>query len=273
MPSGLRQRIVTGLLLAATLLAVLFLLPRSWAVAAVMLAVAVGAWEWAGLAGLATRGRRAAYALALMLAVAAAWRLTATPEALRTFLFMAVVWWVAALAWIVMAPGRGGAMSAAGAGVLVLVPAAVAIGRLVSIEPGGPVLLLVLVVLIAAADIGAYFGGRRYGRRRLAPAVSPGKTWEGFLAGLVTALLAAAAIFSTVQPAGVALPAWLAVCAFVALVSVVGDLVESMFKRRVGLKDSSALLPGHGGVLDRVDSLTAAGPAFLLGLKILGVVP
>jgi phosphatidate cytidylyltransferase len=149
------------------------------------------------------------------------------------------------------------------------VPAAVAIGRLAGHEPDGRRLLFLLVLLIAAADIGAYFGGRRFGRHKLAPRVSPGKTWEGLAAGLLAALLVAAAMARLLDfPA---LP-WLAVCLVVVLLSVVGDLLESMFKRRAGLKDSSALLPGHGGVLDRIDSLTAAGPAFLLGLLLLGVV-
>jgi len=148
------------------------------------------------------------------------------------------------------------------------VPAAIGFGRLALVEPQGRLLLLFLLVLIAAADVGAYFGGRSLGRHKLAPRVSPNKTWEGLVAGLLGAAAAAvagAALFE--QPV---LP-WLALCVLVALVSVVGDLVESMFKRRAGLKDSGALLPGHGGVLDRIDSHVAAAPVFLLGLQVLGV--
>jgi phosphatidate cytidylyltransferase len=129
------------------------------------------------------------------------------------------------------------------------------------------VLLLFLLVLIAAADIGAYFGGRRFGRRKLAPRVSPNKTWEGFWSGVAAA--GCAAVVGGWLLGKPLLP-WVAVCVAVALVSVVGDLVESMFKRQAGLKDSSSLLPGHGGVLDRLDSLSAAGPMFLLGLLLLG---
>jgi phosphatidate cytidylyltransferase len=136
------------------------------------------------------------------------------------------------------------------------------------LEPDGRTLLLYLLVLIAAADVGAYFGGRSLGRHKLAPRVSPGKTWEGFIAGMLAAAAAAAAGAALF---GAPIGPWIAVCVVTALVSVVGDLAESMFKRRVGLKDSSNLLPGHGGVLDRVDSLTAAGPMFLLGLHLLGV--
>jgi len=266
--SGLRQRVVTGLLLAGFVIAILLLMPPAVAVAAVLLVVAAGAWEWAGFAGLVAPAARLGYMVAIGLAVGVAWRLTTSPPALAAFLAATAAWWVAAFVWLWVAPARGGPRAAALAGFAVLVPAAVGISRLVEIDDGGQVLLLFLLVLIAAADIGAYFGGRALGRRKLAPRVSPGKTWEGFAAGMLAAMLAAGAgavLFG--QP----LVPWLAVCAVVALVSVVGDLAESMFKRRAGLKDSSALLPGHGGVLDRVDSLTAAGPVFLLGLLALGV--
>ncbi len=268
MPSGLRERVVTALLLAAALIAILFWLPAGVAVAAVLLVVAAGAWEWAGFAGLTRPAGRAVYVAAVAFAIAAAWRVTAQEDVRGWFLAAACLWWLAGLVWVVLAPGRGSAAAAGAAGFLVLVPAAVAIGRLVSLGPAGARLFLFLVVLIAAADVGAYFGGRAFGRRRLAPRVSPGKTWEGFGAGLLAATLAAAA---GARVLGVPVLPWLALCVVVVLASVVGDLVESMFKRRVGLKDSGALLPGHGGVLDRVDSLTAAGPVFLLGLGLLGV--
>jgi phosphatidate cytidylyltransferase len=266
--SGLRQRVVTGLLLAGLVIVVLLLLPPAVAVAAVLIVVAAGAWEWAGFAGLAAAAERIGYVAAIGLAVAAAWRLTISTPALVAFLAATAAWWVAAFVWLAVAPARGGPRAAAAAGFAVLVPAAIGITRLVAIDSEGQVLMLFLLILIAAADVGAYFGGRALGRRKLAPRVSPGKTWEGFAAGMLAAMLAAGAgamLFG--QP----LLPWLAVCAVVALVSVVGDLAESMFKRRAGLKDSSALLPGHGGVLDRVDSLTAAGPVFLLGLIALGV--
>jgi phosphatidate cytidylyltransferase len=154
------------------------------------------------------------------------------------------------------------------AGFAVLVPAAVGLGRLVQLEPRGQVLLMFLLVLIAAADIGAYFGGRTFGRHKLAPRISPNKTWEGFWAGMMAA---GGAGFAGGLLFGEPLLPWVITCMAVALVSVVGDLVESMFKRKAGLKDSSALLPGHGGVLDRLDSLTAAAPVFLLGLLLLGI--
>jgi phosphatidate cytidylyltransferase len=157
-------------------------------------------------------------------------------------------------------------------GIPVLVPAFVALGRLdrVSGEPlRGPAIVLWLVLLVIAADIGAFFVGRSLGRRKLAPQVSPGKTWEGALGGLATVALVAwggAAYFG--------LPAWHCIgfgCG-VGIFSVIGDLTESMFKRSAGLKDSGVLLPGHGGILDRIDSVTAAAPLYALGLFGSGVI-
>ena len=268
MSSGLRQRLVTALLLAAVVIVVLFWLPPGAAVISVMVVMLAGAWEWAGFSGWRTPARRAAYVVAIGLAIVAAWRYTSATDALLPFLRVVALWWLVVFLWVVFAAERGGRAAAALVGFAVLVPAGVGLGRLALVQPHGQLLLLFLLILIAAADVGAYFGGRSLGRHKLAPRVSPGKTWEGFAAGMIGAVVAAvlgARVFE--QPM---LP-WVLVCLVVALVSVVGDLAESMFKRRAGLKDSGDLLPGHGGVLDRIDSLTAAGPAFLLGLHVLGV--
>ena len=158
MASGLRQRVATALLLAALVVAILFWLPPGVAVTAVMVVVAAGAWEWAGLAGIAAQSGRIAYAAAVMLCVAFAW-LLATP-AMQALLWCSAAWWLAATAWVVLAPGTGGRASTAIAGFLVLVPAAVGLGRIAELVPDGQLLLLFLLVLVAAADVGAYFGGR-----------------------------------------------------------------------------------------------------------------
>jgi phosphatidate cytidylyltransferase len=127
---------------------------------------------------------------------------------------------------------------------------------------------LFLLLLVVAADVGAYFAGRQFGRHKLAPKVSPGKTWEGVLGGI-----AAAALMAIVGTAWfeVDVAAFIGVCAVVVIASIVGDLTESLFKRHAGLKDSGTILPGHGGVLDRVDSVTAAAPIFLLCMEGLGL--
>lgn len=268
MSSGLRERIPTALALVAVILGVLFCLPAVAAVVLIAAAVLVGAWEWAGLAGLAAPARRAMYVAGIAVGIVLAWYFTADTVRLTGFLRLTMLWWLAAFLWVAFASRRGGSGVAGVVGFLVLVPAAIGLARLVMIEPNGRELLLYLLVLIAAADAGAYFGGRALGRHKLAPHVSPGKTWEGLVAGMFSA---AAAAFGGAHLFGTPVSGWLAMCLMVAALSVVGDLVESMFKRRVGLKDSGSLLPGHGGMLDRLDSLTAAAPAFLLGLHALGL--
>jgi phosphatidate cytidylyltransferase len=270
MSSTLRARIVTALLLAALVIVVLLYLPP--AVAAVLISIAIFAagWEWAGFVQLTSVPARLGYAAGIVLVLSAAEALARDPAWLELLLRAAALWWFVAFVWLAMRAQAGGRLAAGVVGFLVLVPAGLGLAHLVALRPTGQVLLLYLLVLIAAADVGAYFGGRRYGRRKLAPHVSPGKTWEGFAAGMLSAAavgVAGALLFD------VPLWPWLFLCELVALVSVVGDLTESMFKRHVGLKDSGSLLPGHGGVLDRIDSLTAAAPTFLLGLLALGLQP
>ena len=268
MASGLRERIVTALVIGVVVVGVLTSLP-AWVALPVIAAVFLaGAWEWAGFAGLQRAAPRTLYVGAVAAAVLLAWRWTGDEAHLTAFLRLAALWWLVAFLWLALAAQKGGDVLAALAGFPVLVPAAVGLARLVLVEPNGRMLLLYLLVLIAAADVGAYFGGRALGRHKLAPRVSPGKTWEGFAAGM---LASAAAAVAGARLFGAPVQAWVVMCVLVALVSVVGDLFESMFKRRAGLKDSGSVLPGHGGVLDRIDSITAAGPAFLLGLYALGV--
>ena len=268
MTSALRARIVTALLLAAVVIVVLVWLPPEVAVVLISVAIFGAGFEWAGFVQLRSRSARLSYAAAILLALTGAEMLAADPRWLAYILRGAAVWWLVAFVWLALRAQSGGRLAAAIVGFLVLVPAGIGLSHLVTLHPHGQLLLLYLLVLIAAADVGAYFGGRTFGHRKLAPHVSPGKTWEGFAAGMLAA--------ATVGVAGAFLfdmsfwP-WLFLCELVALVSVVGDLTESMFKRHVGLKDSGKLLPGHGGLLDRIDSLTAAAPTFLLGLLVLGL--
>jgi phosphatidate cytidylyltransferase len=269
MTSALRARIATALLLAAVVIVVLVWLPPEVAVVLISVAIFGAGFEWAGFVQLRSRSARLSYAAAILLALTGAEMLAADPRWLGYILRAAAAWWLVAFVWLALRAQSGGRLAAAAVGFLVLVPAGIGLSHLVTLHPHGQLLLLYLLVLIAAADVGAYFGGRTFGHRKLAPHVSPGKTWEGFAAGMLAA--------ATVGVAGAFLfdmpfwP-WLFLCELVALVSVVGDLTESMFKRHVGLKDSGKLLPGHGGLLDRIDSLTAAAPTFLLGLLVLGLV-
>lgn len=270
MTSALRARIVTALALAAVVIVVLLYLPPTVAAVLISVAIFVAAWEWAGFVRLGSAPARLAYAATIALAFAAGGTLARDPRWLELVLRVAALWWLLAFLWLALRAQAGGRVAAGVVGFFVLVPAGVGLERLVLLEPNGQVLLLYLLVLIAAADVGAYFGGRALGRHKLAPHVSPGKTWEGFAAGMLAA--AAVGVAGTLL-FNVSFWPWLFLCELVALVSVVGDLTESMFKRRAGLKDSGSILPGHGGVLDRIDSLTAAAPTFLLGLLVLDLVP
>ena len=270
MSSSLKARIATALLLAGVVIVVLLYLPPAVATVLITVAIFGAAWEWAGFARLTSVPARLAYAASISIVLVTVETLALDPRWLELVLRAAAIWWLIAFAWLALRAQAGGPVAAGVVGFFVLVPAGVGLDRLVLLEPNGRMLLLYLIVLIAAADVGAYFGGRTFGRRKLAPHVSPGKTWEGFAAGmLAAAMVAVAGAFMFDMP----LWPWLLLCELVALVSVVGDLTESMFKRQVGLKDSGKLLPGHGGILDRIDSLTAAAPTFLLGLLALGLVP
>jgi phosphatidate cytidylyltransferase len=268
----LRTRIITAAVLACILLAGLFLLPAPWPVLGFGAVFTIGAWEWAGFAALRGALARAAYAACIALLLFLTWKWSAAPAHLMLLLRGACVWWVLALLWLCFIPSRHSAPLVLACGLPVLVPAFIALARLQNTTQGlarGPQIVLWLVLLVIAADIGAYCAGRSFGRRKLAPRVSPGKTWEGALGGLSMVALVAwggAAYFGLPPASTVAFG-----CA-VGVFSIIGDLTESMFKRAAGLKDSGVLLPGHGGMLDRIDSVTAAAPLYALGLFGSGVI-
>jgi phosphatidate cytidylyltransferase len=182
------------------------------------------------------------------------------------WLAAAVVFWLWMTWYLVSKSDRLHVLTKWFSGFWVLVPAAVAMTQLMTIVPSerGSALLLLCWAVVAAADVGAYFSGRAFGRRKLAPTISPGKTWEGVLGGAVLALIVGyiGAVLLTIP----SLP-FVGVSLVVIGASVVGDLTESLFKRHAGVKDSGSLLPGHGGILDRIDGLVAALPVFVLGLQ------
>lgn len=228
------------------------------------LIAAAGAYEWAGLSGLTGRLSRIAYLAALALLALITWQF---PERWPLVLWLGVVFWaLAALAVIAYPTGGHWAVHPAFSAPAGLVVAWAAWLALVVIrdQPGGATWVLWLLFLVWSADIGAYFAGRRFGRRKLAPLVSPGKTWEGLVGGGIISLVITLAMLA---PMGALAVWWAPVIVLLVTVSVFGDLFESVLKRKRGVKDSGSLLPGHGGMLDRIDSVIAVLPVFALVLS------
>jgi phosphatidate cytidylyltransferase len=272
----LKQRIITAVLLAVAFLLALFGSDTTGFALIIAAVVVLAAWEWADLAGFAGQPLRIAYAL--VVGVCLAWtadyiaftdQFIGNREAARDLLVGACGFWAVALLWVQGYPSSavlwGHRWLRALMGLLVLVPTWLAV-VLLRAEPEGVWLIVLVLLIVIAADVGAYFTGRAFGRRKLAVAVSPGKSWEGFWGGFAACLLLATLVGWWQDNLLLAL----AVMAPASLASVLGDLLESMVKRHRGIKDSSQLLPGHGGILDRVDSLTAAAPVFALGILISG---
>lgn len=271
----LKQRVITALVLAAIFLAALFALPSgyfSFFIGAVLL---IGAWEWAGLSGFPAIWQRFAYSfLLLVLLVATSLYLgfegEASPRlnnlAIRDVLIVGCSWWALALLLVQGYPSSsvlwGGKVLRLAMGAMVLIPTWVALVY-VRQQDDGAWLVLLLMLVVAVADSGGYFAGRRFGKHKLAPAVSPGKTWEGFAGGFLANCLLAVILGQLLE---VSLLMMLALIIPTSLISVLGDLLESMVKRHAGAKDSGDILPGHGGILDRVDGITAGAPVFALAL-------
>jgi phosphatidate cytidylyltransferase len=268
-------RIATASVLLALFVSALYFLPNAWWTALLLPVLLAASWEWTALTGMkgGSRGTFAAIVLASALGI---WLIvaTATPRGGQPtsaeiliygasgafWLFIAVPW--LARGWLVQSP-----LLLAATGWILLVPTWLALTRLQP-EPGR---LLAVMGIIWLADIAAYFSGRTWGRHQLAPGISPGKTWEG-VAGAVVAVTVYYVVLGNVardwtglQSAGGA-----ALFAGVLLMSVVGDLFESWIKRQAGMKDSGTLLPGHGGILDRIDSMTSSLPLAALLLPFLG---
>ena len=272
----LKERLITAVLLALALLGVIFFASNSWFNFIIAIVVAIAAWEWANMSGLSAQWQRVSYATFIFIGIVVCAnyvhlfdRYQFAIDEVRNVMLAAATFWAVALLWVQSYPGSSviwaRAWSRALMGVFVLIPTWLAFVFLRS-EPNGEWLIILLVVIVACADVGAYFFGRAFGKRKLSLAVSPGKSWEGFWGGFACCLVLALGLNYYFESGG----ALIAIIAPVALVSVLGDLLESMVKRNCGIKDSSNLLPGHGGIMDRVDSLTAAAPIFALALIVSG---
>jgi phosphatidate cytidylyltransferase len=262
-------RYVTAAVLAPAVLAGMLWLPTAGLAALFGFFLLAGAWEWAALAGFESSPSRVVYTV-LTAVLAAACYPTLLPASAPDAVFaLASAWWVVAGALIVVYQVSGvswlrGPGQLSIIGWCALLPAWLGILWLHARSPG---LLIGLFLLIWLADTAAYLGGRRWGKRKLASRVSPGKTWFG-VGSAVVAVAAAAGVAAFVwTPLAAHRPLAMVCAALTVVAAVIGDLFESLVKRRRGVKDSGNLLPGHGGVLDRIDSLLAAAPIYAYGVN------
>ncbi len=266
----LKQRVITALLLLPIALGGFFWLESGAFALFIAAVIILGAWEWAHLAGFEAQSQRLAYAAVVAGLLYGAWQVPALAPVLLT---VALLWWAVATWLVLNYPDSsrywGGVPGKLLIGLFILLPAWQGL-ILFKQWPQADALIIAVMVLVWGADIGAYFAGKAFGKRKLAPRVSPGKSWEGFFGGLLLSLLLTLLVGLQQGWQPIDLLLCLGGAALVVVASVIGDLTESMFKRQSGIKDSSNLLPGHGGVLDRIDSLTAAIPLFAVLLWLAG---
>lgn len=286
----LKQRIITALILAPAAISAIFYLSLFNFAAIMLVVMAIGAWEWGPLMGCASKRYRIAFVSITSILIATLWflipleQLWDAPKHLieqaNIVLWLAVAWWLLSAGLTFLYPRCSKFWSSHRSvrglfGWLTLVPTWLAFMALRTSEYQvdsyhGAQLLMFLFLMVWSADVGAYFVGKSIGKRKLLPNVSPGKTLEGFLGGVVFAciMVAIAGYFIdwTMAQYRIVIP----VTILITTISVLGDLNESMFKRQAGVKDSGTILPGHGGILDRIDSLTATAPIYALCYAYLG---
>ncbi len=272
MEKGLKLRLISSLIMAPTAIWLIVVLPTPYFAMVLAMFFIAGAWEWAGLVSVPTRATRWGYTALIVALMLAGWfAMQAFPSFLTIAIAVTVGWWLLVLAFVLTYPQSSrwwnNVFTKALAGCLILVPPWLAMNGIHGSGPSGPYYALYVFMMIWLADSAAYFSGRRWGKHKLAPRVSPGKSREGVLGALAAVVIYTliASYFLGIYSMGVsmALIFW-GISLFTVVVSVLGDLAESMFKRQAQVKDSGSLFPGHGGVLDRFDSLTSAAPAFLV---------
>jgi phosphatidate cytidylyltransferase len=273
MADSLKQRVVTALVLAPLAIIGVLYLSTPWLALGLGVVCLLGVLEWTRLIGLRGALAPAALVAAAAAAMAAIW-FTREQQSLRWATWVGVAWWPLAALWLrnyafCEAPLPRHHATKALAGLLVVVPAWAAAVALHGHADHGHGWLLFVVLLVWCADVCAYFAGRRYGRARLAPRISPGKTLAGVYGALLGSIACTVAGGAVLGVRGGALAALVALALVTVGVSIIGDLYESLIKRHSQVKDSGTLFPGHGGVFDRFDSLFAALPVFAAGKLLL----
>lgn len=275
-----RTRLLAALVMAPVAIAAILLLPTDWMMALAAVVFLLGLWEWFDLAEIEdTLARTVLLVAHLALMVALIWASRSSDGfsfvLLKLMTMIGVVWWLLALAWL----GRSRFASdhdtharvfKLAAAALAVIPAWCALAWIHAGEPNGHRWLLTALMVVWAADTGAYFSGRKFGRHKLSPKISPNKTVEGLVGGMLLAIVVGVLLSLFAGASAAQLPAVALVSLLAALFSVVGDLFESLLKRHAGVKDSGHMIPGHGGILDRLDGVLAALPAFALGKAVLG---
>lgn len=269
------QRILTAIVLIPLVIIALFFAPLSIFSYLIIAVCALATWEWSHFLGMVEKTQKAIF-MVLIISLLALLYLIPIDLSLKGQLFtsiicLSIVWWLIALLLVISYPQSAKYWSKS---ILIkllfalftLIPFYISMLELRSINYDidrytGAVWLLYVFVLVWATDTGAYFAGRAIGKHKLAVKVSPGKTIEGFIGGVSLAILVCLLVYLTGYFA-ISFINFLISSLLAILVSVLGDLTESMFKREAGIKDSGNLIPGHGGILDRIDSLTAAVPVF-----------
>lgn len=259
----LKSRIITAVILVLLLLTVMFVLPEAWWTGTILVMVMLGAREWIKLSKMS--GRNAFfYAVAIFAAMASLIWFDSTHADSERIVPHLWVYGASAALWLIVVPAwmKGGwrvenRLLLALTGWAVLIPTGLA---MLDLHDMSPMILLFLMCLVWVADIGAYFSGRSFGRHKLAPSISPGKTWEGVAGAVLCVSLYIVVVLNFSPYSASQLPILLPVAWFWVALAVIGDLFESAIKRQAGVKDSGALLPGHGGLLDRIDALTPTLP-------------
>jgi phosphatidate cytidylyltransferase len=271
----LKNRIITAAVLIPIVVAFIYFADKIWFAILFSIFAAIGAWEWAGLCKL---NEKLKYLYSLFIVVILAFMFWVDSNGLYSGIVLCgAAYWTIAIVLIVLYQSGNNYLPnspilLAAIGLLLLIPMWSSLILLKSHSGNGASLIMILMLFIWGADTAAYFAGKKWGKRKLASRVSPGKTWEGTIAGIGSSVVIALCyVVLSNEKSGINLM-FVSLAVLTVIGSVFGDLMESLVKREAGQKDSGNILPGHGGVMDRIDSLTAAGPIFVSGIIYLGLV-